>query len=135
MSPLLVAIGAVVVLWLAVVGGLALAGRRDAARVLAGFVPGCLVLCRRLLGDPRVSRTDKVLLGALIGYLALPIDLVPDFLPVVGQLDDAILVVLVLRRVVRRAGSDVVAELWPGPAAALRPLLALAGLHSPVDGA
>ena len=133
MSRLLVAVGVVLLLWLAAVGGLALAGRRDAARALAGFVPGCVILCRRLVGDPRVSRGDKLLLAALLGYLLLPIDLVPDFLPVIGQLDDAMLVALVLRRVVRRAGAGVVTELWPGPAGALRPLLVLAGLRSSVD--
>jgi uncharacterized membrane protein YkvA (DUF1232 family) len=61
----------------------------------------------------------------LIPYLVSPIDLVPDFIPVVGQLDDAILVALVMRYVVRRAGRDVVEELWPGPERGLAAVLAL----------
>lgn len=51
---------------------LLLLGRREAARALAGFIPDCIVLFRRLMGDDRVTRRHKLLLGALIGYLALP---------------------------------------------------------------
>jgi uncharacterized membrane protein YkvA (DUF1232 family) len=106
---------------------LALAGRRSGARALAGFIPDCLVLFRRLLADPAVPRGRKVVIGALIGYLALPIDLVPDFIPVAGQLDDAILVALVLRGLVRGAGPALVERHWPGPEASLRAVLRLAG--------
>ena len=97
------------------VAALVLAGRRTDARALAGFIPDCLVLVRRLLADPRVPRSRKLLCVALIGYLALPFDLVPDFIPVAGQLDDAILVALVLRGTLRAAGADLLAEHWPGP--------------------
>jgi uncharacterized membrane protein YkvA (DUF1232 family) len=55
------------------------------------------------------------LLGVLIGYLAMPIDLVPDFIPVAGQLDDAILVALVLRAVLRSGGEELLREHWSGP--------------------
>jgi uncharacterized membrane protein YkvA (DUF1232 family) len=83
-------------------------GRRDDARAVVRFVPDCVVLFRRLLADPRVRRRDKVLLAALVPYLLLPFDLVPDFIPVAGQLDDAVLVALVLRRAseVRAAKSS-----------------------------
>jgi uncharacterized membrane protein YkvA (DUF1232 family) len=74
------------------------------------------VLFRRLLADPRVPRSRKLLLAASIGYLALPFDLVPDFIPVAGQLDDAIVVVLALRAVLREGGPELLAEHWPGPA-------------------
>ena len=96
-------------------------------RALAGFVPDCAVLFGRLLRDPRVPRRSKALVAALIPYLALPFDLIPDFVPVAGQLDDAILVVFVLRRVVRRTGPEVVRELWPGPDSSLRLVLRAAG--------
>src|SRR5215204_1439052 len=90
-------------------------GRRSDARALAGFIPDCIVLVRRLLRDPRVPRRRKVALALLVAYLMLPIDLVPDFIPVAGQLDDAILVALVLRYVVRGGGEALVREHWPGP--------------------
>ena len=98
------------------------------ARALARFVPDCVVLLSRLLRDPRVPRRSKALVAALLPYLALPFDLIPDFIPVVGQLDDAILVAFVLRRVVRSAGPEVLEELWPGPEASLRIVLRLAAL-------
>ena len=90
---------------------------------MAGFVPDCLVLFRRLLRDPRVPRRAKVALGLMVGYLAMPFDLVPDFIPVVGQLDDALLVAVAIAYVVRRAGRDVVEELWPGSERGLRVIL------------
>jgi len=101
-------------------------GRRDDARALAGFVPDCLVLVGRLARDPRVPYRRKLLLLALIGYLALPFDLVPDFIPVAGQLDDAIVVALVLRHLIRSGGEPLLRELWPGPEQSLALLLRLA---------
>ena len=118
---------ALVTLWLLAVGALALAGRREDARALAGFVPDCVVLTRRLAGDARIARRRRWALGALLLYLASPLDLVPDFLPVVGQLDDALLLALVLRGLVRAAGPGVVREHWPGPPAGLALVLRLAG--------
>lgn len=102
-------------LYLAFVFALLAAGRRGGARAVAGFVPDCIVLFRRLLADPRVPRARKLAVVALIGYLALPIDLIPDFIPVAGQLDDAILVVLVLRFVLAGGGPALLSERWPGP--------------------
>jgi uncharacterized membrane protein YkvA (DUF1232 family) len=106
--------------------GLLLAGRRTDARAVAGFVPDCVVLVRRLLADPRVPRRSKLALAALVVYLASPIDLVPDFIPVAGQLDDAILLALVLRGVMHAAGEAVVREQWPGPERSLEVVLRLA---------
>ena len=97
------------------VGALAAQGRREDARALAGFVPDCAVLLRRLLRDPRVPRRRRALVVALMAYLAMPFDLVPDFIPVAGQLDDAILVALVLRSLLRTGGPDLLTEHWPGP--------------------
>jgi uncharacterized membrane protein YkvA (DUF1232 family) len=102
------------------VAALVAAGRRSDATAVARMVPDCLVLVRRLAADPRVPRRTRLLLAALAGYLVFPLDLVPDFVPVAGHLDDAILVVLVLRAVVRGAGPAIVAEHWPGPARGLQ---------------
>jgi uncharacterized membrane protein YkvA (DUF1232 family) len=120
MSWLFVAIIAALGAYLLLVAVLALLGRRETARALAGFIPDCIVLLRRLLADPRVPRRHRVALWLLIGYLALPIDLVPDVIPVAGQLDDAVLVALVLRALLRRSGPQLLREHWPGPEASLR---------------
>ena len=112
--------------WLALIVVLLVLGRREDARAVTTFVPDCAVLFKRMLRDPRVPRRAKVALVLLIPYLVSPIDLVPDFIPVAGQLDDAILVAFVLRYVVRKAGPEVVEELWPGPERGLRTVLALA---------
>lgn len=115
----LITAGVSLVVWTAFVVWLLAAGRRDAARALAAFVPDCLVLFRRLLADARVPRRRKLLLAALVGYLALPFDLVPDFIPVAGQLDDAIVVAVVLRTVLRSGGPSLLREHWPGAPASL----------------
>jgi uncharacterized membrane protein YkvA (DUF1232 family) len=111
----------------ALVVALVVAGRRGTARALAGFVPDCVVLVGRLLADPRVPRRRKALLGLLVGYLALPFDLVPDVIPVAGQLDDAIVLALVLRAVLRSGDADLLREHWPGPDASLEVVRRLAG--------
>jgi uncharacterized membrane protein YkvA (DUF1232 family) len=112
---LLVGAAAVVILYVAAVVALIALGRREDARALAGFIPDCIVLMRRLLADPRVPRRRKFLVVMLVGYLALPFDLIPDFIPVAGQLDDAIIVAWVLRRVLRGGNRALLAEHWPGP--------------------
>src|SRR3954470_2606706 len=78
------------------------------------LLPDLLRLLRRLAADPEVPRAARVRLWLLLGYLAMPIDLVPDFVPVLGYADDAIIVSLVLRSVVRRAGAPVIRRHWPG---------------------
>jgi uncharacterized membrane protein YkvA (DUF1232 family) len=85
-----------------------------------------VVLVSRLAQDGRVPRRRKVLLLALVGYLAMPFDLVPDIIPVAGQLDDAIVVALVLRHFVRLGGESLIRELWPGPTQSLALILRLA---------
>jgi len=80
---------------------------------------------KRLLADSRVPRRGKFVLIALFVYLAMPFDLVPDFIPVVGQLDDAILVAAVVAYVARTAGREVVEDLWTGSDRGLRVILSL----------
>ena len=121
-----IAAAATLVLYTTFVVALIVAGRRQDARALAGFIPDCIVLFRRLLKDQRVPRRRKLLLAALIGYLAMPIDIVPDFITVAGQLDDAIIVALVLRSVLRAGGPQLLREHWPGPPASLNAISRLA---------
>jgi uncharacterized membrane protein YkvA (DUF1232 family) len=111
---ILVGLATVLLLYAMAVLALVAVGRRSDARALAGFIPDCVILVRRLLSDPRVPRRRKLLLGVLVGYLALPFDIVPDFIPVAGQLDDAIVVAIVLRLVLRGGGEDLLREHWPG---------------------
>jgi uncharacterized membrane protein YkvA (DUF1232 family) len=101
--------------------------RRSDVAALARVIPDCIVLLKRLIADDRVPRRTKLLLILLIAYLASPIDLIPDFIPVIGQLDDAAILGLALRAIVRSAGPALLTEHWPGPARTLRAVLRLAG--------
>ncbi|MEU4767797.1 DUF1232 domain-containing protein [Actinosynnema sp. NPDC023794] len=102
-------------LWLVLVLGLFLVRPRGVALSQAvRLLPDVLRLVTRLARDPRVPRSARVRLWLLLGYLALPFDLVPDFIPVLGYADDAIVVCWVLRSVIRAAGPEVVASHWPG---------------------
>jgi uncharacterized membrane protein YkvA (DUF1232 family) len=123
----LVGVAVLAVVYAALVVALVLVGRRGQARALATFIPDCIVLVSRLARDPRVPRRRKLLLLLLVGYLVLPFDLVPDFIPVAGQLDDAIIVALVLRSFIRSGDQDLIRELWPGPDESLALILRLAG--------
>jgi uncharacterized membrane protein YkvA (DUF1232 family) len=123
--PLLAALGVLLVYALFVLG-LVLAGRHGEARAVAGFVPDCIVLFRRLLGDSRMPRRQRAVVVAMLGYLALPFDIVPDFIPVAGQLDDAVVVALALRRILRAGGREMIEEHWPGPPSSLALILRLA---------
>jgi uncharacterized membrane protein YkvA (DUF1232 family) len=113
---LLLGIAAAVLLaWLALIVGLVIARPRggllrEALRVL----PDVLRLLRRLAADKTLPRGVRIRLGLLLAYLAIPIDLIPDFIPVLGYADDAIIVTAVLRSVVRVAGIDAVRRHWPG---------------------
>ncbi|MFP3713475.1 DUF1232 domain-containing protein [Puerhibacterium sp. TATVAM-FAB25] len=125
------ALGGLVLLWLLLVAAL-WAARPDDLRLreLLRLLPDVLRLVRRLAADRALPRGARVRLWLLLGYLALPVDLVPDVVPVLGYADDAIVVVLVLRSVVRRAGADAVARHWPGTPdglAALRRVARLPG--------
>jgi uncharacterized membrane protein YkvA (DUF1232 family) len=124
-----IAIG-VALAYLVLLGALLMARPRgsllgEALRLL----PDLLRLLRRLAGDRGVPRATRVRLWLLLAYLASPVDLVPDFVPVLGYADDAIVVSFVLRSVVRRAGVPVVRRHWPGTDAGLAALGRLTGLR------
>ncbi|MGQ0849166.1 MAG: YkvA family protein [Actinomycetota bacterium] len=95
-------------------GGVGLQARQ-LAKDAVFMVPNLLKLLGRLLKDPRVPRRSKVLVGAVLAYLMLPIDIIPDVIPVAGALDDLFLVVFSLNHLIKRAGEEVVAEHWDGP--------------------
>ena len=127
MRTALIVFGVLLALYALVILALVVAGRRTDARAVGGFIPDCIVLFKRLMGDPAVPRRRKVLLAVLVAYLAMPIDLIPDFIPVAGQADDALFVGLVLRAIVRGGGPDVIRRHWPGPESSLNVVLRLAG--------
>lgn len=111
------------------VGAFLAAGRREDARAVAGFIPDCLVLVGRLARDSRIDLRRRAGLWLVLAYLALPIDLIPDFLPVVGVADDAVLLALALRLLVGGADAQMLRDAWPGPEASLRMILRAAGLE------
>ena len=127
MSWLLISLGVLAAVYATFVIVLVAVGRRSDARALATFIPDCIVLVSRLLHDERVPRRRKLLLVGLVGYLVLPFDLIPDFIPVAGQLDDVLVVAFVLRRFLRSGGEPLVREHWPGPEQSLRLVLRAAG--------
>lgn len=90
------------------------------------LIPDVIRLTRRLAADKTLPRSLRVRLWLLLGYLLSPIDLVPDFIPVIGYADDAIIVLLVLRSVLRVAGDEAIAKHWPGTDEHLRAVLRLA---------
>jgi uncharacterized membrane protein YkvA (DUF1232 family) len=117
---ILIALAGALLAYVGAVLALVVVGRRTDARALAGFVPDCLMLCRRLLADSRVPRRHKALLAGLVGYLASPLDLIPDFIPVIGQLDDVLIAAVVLRTVRRGVRRSTLRQHWPGPPQSLR---------------
>jgi uncharacterized membrane protein YkvA (DUF1232 family) len=114
------------VVWIGFIVLLVALGRRALARELATLVPNLTRLFAGLVRDPRVPLRAKIVLGATALYLAMPIDVIPDFVPVAGSLDDAIVAAFALRFVVRTSSPEIVAEHWPGDPATLRRILWLA---------
>ncbi len=132
LQAVLPAVGGLVVLWLALVLGVFLAGRRlDVPTRLAEslrLVPDIVRLLRRMAADRTLPRGVRIRLGALLVYLLLPIDLIPDFLPVIGYADDIIIAIVTIRSVVRRSGMGAVDRHWPGTPDGLLTLERLMGL-------
>lgn len=128
---ILIALGAcLLAAWLVLLIALVLIRPKGALLTEAvRLLPDLVRLLRRLAADRTVPRGVRVRLGLLMVYLALPIDLIPDFLPVIGYADDAIIVAFVLRSVVRRTGIEAVRAHWPGTDDGFAALSRLAGLH------
>jgi uncharacterized membrane protein YkvA (DUF1232 family) len=100
------------------------------------LLPDLVRLVRRLAADGTLPRGVRVRLWLLLAYLLMPIDLVPDFVPVLGYADDAVVVALALRSVVRRAGAEALTRHWPGDPAGLEVVSRLAGVRpAPSAGA
>ncbi len=133
LSVVLAVVGGFVVLWLLLVGTLWIAARRQSRgsdlRGMVRLVPDIIRLVTRLARDSSLPGGVRLRLALLLGYLALPIDLVPDVVPVVGYADDVVVVALVLRSVVRRAGPDAIERHWPGTPDGLAAVLRLAGVR------
>ena len=119
-------VAALLLAWLVFVVFLALA-RPDTGTIKNALrlLPDTVRLLRRLATDKDLPRSTRLPVWLLIGYLAIPIDLVPDFIPVLGYADDVILVAVVLRRLARRAGHDKLAQHWPGDPDGLRALISM----------
>jgi uncharacterized membrane protein YkvA (DUF1232 family) len=128
---MLIALGAGILAgWLALLVALVLMRPKGALLAEAvRLLPDLLRLLRRLAADSKLPRGVRARIVLLMVYLALPIDLIPDFLPVVGYADDAIIVAFVLRSVVRRAGIEAVRAHWPGTESGFAALARLTGLH------
>jgi uncharacterized membrane protein YkvA (DUF1232 family) len=123
-------VAALVLIWLLLVVSLILVRpRRGMLREALRLLPDVLRLIRRLAADKTLPRGVRIRLALLLAYLAIPIDLIPDFVPVLGYADDAIIVTAVLRSVVRRAGLDAVRAHWPGTDDGFAAVVRLTGLQ------
>ncbi|MFF4763157.1 YkvA family protein [Streptomyces sp. NPDC001292] len=121
--------GGLLLFWLLTLAALALVRPRGGLLTEAiRLLPDLLRLIPRLARDQTLPRGVRVRLWLLLAYLAMPIDLVPDFIPVLGYADDAIVVAAVLRSVVRHAGADALARHWSGTDDGLTAVRRLAGL-------
>ena len=122
-------VGGLLVLWLLLLA-LLWRARPDelTARGALRLLPDVLRLVRRLAADRSLPRAVRVRLWLLLAYLLSPIDLVPDFVPVLGYADDVVVVAWALRSVVRRSGPDALDRHWPGSPAGLAAVRRLAGL-------
>jgi uncharacterized membrane protein YkvA (DUF1232 family) len=129
LSVVLGAVATLIVLWLALVVALWVARPKEAAvGELVRLLPDLVRLLYRLARDPAVPAAVKLRIWLAVGYLALPIDLVPDFVPVLGWADDVVVVALVLRAAARRAGPEALERHWSGSPDGLRAVHRLAGI-------
>jgi len=131
-SILLSVVVALVAIWGVMVLFLLVVARKEedptTLRDILRLIPDVIRLARRLAADPEIPRGVRLRLWALVAYLLLPVDLIPDFIPVVGYADDAIVVALALRSVVRVSGPDALDRHWPGTPQGLKTLKRLTGV-------
>jgi uncharacterized membrane protein YkvA (DUF1232 family) len=97
---------------------------------LAGFLPACITLVRRLRADPRVPWQAKAAVVQAGLWVLSPVDLLPEFLPVIGPLDDVVVVALALRYAARRVPRELILEAWPGEPRLLERLIGTAANHA-----
>lgn len=122
LQAILIAIGVILASWVVMIL-LARTLPPGVARDLARFLPDCVTTARRLRRDPRVPRRAKVAVAIAAVWVLSPIDLIPEFLPVIGPLDDVVVVALVLRYAARSVPREVLMEAWPGNPALMERLL------------
>jgi uncharacterized membrane protein YkvA (DUF1232 family) len=118
----LIGAGVVTATWVVLIA-LAAALPAGFLKEAASFLPDCVVLVRRLRKDPSVPRRAKLALGFAGLWVLSPIDLIPEFLPVIGPLDDAVVVALALRYAARAVPRDVLLSAWPGEPRTLERLI------------
>jgi uncharacterized membrane protein YkvA (DUF1232 family) len=124
-------VGGLVLVWAALAAVLWLTKPDEyAVKEALRLLPDLIRLIKRLAADPDTPRGVRIRLALLLVYLALPVDLIPDFVPVIGYADDAIIVALVLRSATRRAGPDALARHWPGTPEGLNALKRLCRLNN-----
>jgi uncharacterized membrane protein YkvA (DUF1232 family) len=134
MRDWLIGVGATIMVVLASWGLLILLARRlppGIMRDLAAFIPQCATTIRRLRKDPRVPRRAKIAVLIAGVWVASPIDLIPEFLPIIGPLDDIVVVALALRYAGRQVPRDVILAAWPGEPRLLERLLGPAKAPTP----
>jgi uncharacterized membrane protein YkvA (DUF1232 family) len=122
LQAILIAVGVIILSWLAMI----ILARRlppGLAKDLASLLPDCVTTARRLRKDPRVPRRAKVAVAIAAVWVISPIDLIPEFLPVIGPLDDVVVVALALRYAARAVPREVLREAWPGRPGLLNRLL------------
>jgi uncharacterized membrane protein YkvA (DUF1232 family) len=123
-------VAGLIVIWIVLVGALWLSRPGDyEIKEALRLLPDLLRLIKGIAADPDAPRGVRIRLALLLIYLALPFDLIPDFIPVLGFADDAIIVALALRSATRRAGPDVLARHWPGTPDGLAALTRLCRLN------
>ena len=118
----LIGVGVLCASWMLLVG---LAARlpEGSLKELAGFLPDCVTTARRLRGDPRVPARAKFAIGFALVWVLSPIDLIPEFLPVIGPLDDVVVVALAFRYAARQIPRSLLLEAWPGNASTIERVL------------
>ena len=123
-----------VILWVVFVGAMLIFRPKTDLREAARILPDLLLMLGGIAQDTKLPWSVRVRLWLVLLYLATPVDLVPDFIPVVGWADDAIIVAWVVRSVVRRSGDDALARNWPGSPEGLDVVKRLAGVRPQPGG-